>query len=602
MLSTKRNPGQPGKVVTFYSYKGGVGRSFILANVASQLALWGYKVLCVDWDLEAPGLTDYFLEEVDDEAIFKKTNGIVDLMLECQREGSIASDWRRSAIEIPLFHRTLKGLSGSLDLICAGKDAPSAQYIENVHQLNWDVLYGKQDFANILDGLKREWQKEYDVVFVDSRTGISDVSGICTVQLPDILALVLTPNKQSLEGIFEVANRVVESHSIFPLSDGKLITVPILSRLDQRDEHTIAESWLARINKTLTPLYSSWLHKGVSVQRIQDFSKVPYVTRWSFGESLAVLLERGSDTEQISYSFQSLAALIIEGIDSSKEFTRSRDEFVQRLAKDHTSKQGAEVIDPLARKLLESKSALAISAYAKELQYSEKNLDDAYVLWARAAQLDPHNKSMQKEYVDFLKIRRKKLLENHRDTNHPNELSNLENLIAETELILDSMSSPKTSIRVFISYSYDSIEYRRFVLNLSDRLREDGLDCVIDQYLNGAPPEGWLRWLESQIEAADFVLVMCTDIYSMRFRGKETRGGLGVNFEGAVVSQRLYDEHYFNTKFIPVIPDDGSIDNVPVVLKAYSTYRLDSQYETLYRVLTGQPEYNAPGIGSVRSL
>ena len=47
-----------GQVVTGYSYKGGVGRSFALANMAVLLAQWQLRVLCVDWDLEAPGL-DY---------------------------------------------------------------------------------------------------------------------------------------------------------------------------------------------------------------------------------------------------------------------------------------------------------------------------------------------------------------------------------------------------------------------------------------------------------------------------------------------------------------------------------------------------------------
>src|SRR5262245_36393821 len=49
-----------GHVVTFYSFKGGVGRSFVLANVGALLAQWGYKVLCIDWDIEAPGLNHYF--------------------------------------------------------------------------------------------------------------------------------------------------------------------------------------------------------------------------------------------------------------------------------------------------------------------------------------------------------------------------------------------------------------------------------------------------------------------------------------------------------------------------------------------------------------
>src|SRR5713226_949911 len=50
-----------GTIVTFYSWKGGVGRTMALANVAIQLARKGHSVLAVDWDLEAPGLNRYFL-------------------------------------------------------------------------------------------------------------------------------------------------------------------------------------------------------------------------------------------------------------------------------------------------------------------------------------------------------------------------------------------------------------------------------------------------------------------------------------------------------------------------------------------------------------
>ena len=67
--------------------------------------------------------------------------------------------------------------------------------------------------------------------------------------------------------------------------------------------------------------------------------------------------------------------------------------------------------------------------------------------------------------------------------------------------------------QVFISYSHDSDDHKQSILALSDRLRSDGIDCQIDQYLNGAPAQGWQRWMEGQIEAADFVLVVCTKIY-----------------------------------------------------------------------------------------
>ncbi|PJF38834.1 MAG: hypothetical protein CUN54_10000, partial [Phototrophicales bacterium] len=49
-----------GQIITFYSYKGGVGRTMTLANVAVLLAQWGYKTLIIDWDLEAPGLENYY--------------------------------------------------------------------------------------------------------------------------------------------------------------------------------------------------------------------------------------------------------------------------------------------------------------------------------------------------------------------------------------------------------------------------------------------------------------------------------------------------------------------------------------------------------------
>ncbi|MBO0612141.1 SEFIR domain-containing protein [Thiothrix fructosivorans] len=156
--------------------------------------------------------------------------------------------------------------------------------------------------------------------------------------------------------------------------------------------------------------------------------------------------------------------------------------------------------------------------------------------------------------------------------------------------------------RVFISYSHDSDAHRDFVRGVSDRLRTDGLECLIDQYINGFPPEGWQRWMENQIEAADFVLLVCTETYLRRYRGQETEGGRGVTFEGVVISQTLYDHYYRNTKFIPLIPTHGSLEHVPLTLKPYSTYCLPSDYDKLYRVLTGQAEYIAPPLGEIRSL
>ncbi len=151
--------------------------------------------------------------------------------------------------------------------------------------------------------------------------------------------------------------------------------------------------------------------------------------------------------------------------------------------------------------------------------------------------------------------------------------------------------------RVFISYSHDSAEHQALVLELANRLREDGLDCQIDQYVHGFPPENWQRWMENQLEQADFVLVMCTPTYLRRYRGQETNGGQGANFEGVVISQTLYQHHYRNRKFIPVIPEGGSLDDVPLPLQGFNTYTLPTDYLGLYRLLTNQPATVAPEVG-----
>jgi hypothetical protein len=61
-------------------------------------------------------------------------------------------------------------------------------------------------------------------------------------------------------------------------------------------------------------------------------------------------------------------------------------------------------------------------------------------------------------------------------------------------------------LRVFISYSHDNRGHADRVAALSARLRQDGIDCQIDQYYV-FPPEGWPAWTTRQIDEADKVLV-----------------------------------------------------------------------------------------------
>jgi hypothetical protein len=79
------------------------------------------------------------------------------------------------------------------------------------------------------------------------------------------------------------------------------------------------------------------------------------------------------------------------------------------------------------------------------------------------------------------------------------------------------------------------------VLSLAERLRADGVDAQIDQYVQGTPLEGWIRWIRNQLASADFILLVCTETYYRRFCGQGGPGqGRGVDWEGMLVTLELY--------------------------------------------------------------
>ena len=79
---------------------------------------------------------------------------------------------------------------------------------------------------------------------------------------------------------------------------------------------------------------------------------------------------------------------------------------------------------------------------------------------------------------------------------------------------------------VFISYSHDSEEHQDRVLKFSNKLREEGIDCSIDQY-EDSPAEGWPKWMDRSVKKSDFVLVVCTKTYYDRVMG-EDENGMGI--------------------------------------------------------------------------
>jgi hypothetical protein len=121
--------------------------------------------------------------------------------------------------------------------------------------------------------------------------------------------------------------------------------------------------------------------------------------------------------------------------------------------------------------------------------------------------------------------------------------------------------------RVFISYSHDSPRHEQQVFALSDRLRKDGVDAIIDQY-ESFPAMGWPFWMESQIREADYVVIVCSTANLSRVEHRDkAHEGHGVIWEVNIVYNLLYSEPLLNRKFVPVLFEGTLPDAIPLPLK-----------------------------------
>lgn len=291
------------RIVTFYSYKGGVGRTLALANIGILLARRGRRVLLMDWDLEAPGLDRYFRPY--QTATLSSGQGVVHLLHQAASDPQ--SDWRA---HVQTVRVRPSGDQEDCELSFIPSGVAAADYAQLVRRFSWDTFLAERGGGAILERWRNEWKASFDLVLIDSRTGITDTGGICTILLPDFLVLVFTANDQSFEGTLAIAASAQAERRALAVQRPPLMFLPLLSRFDRRDEIAEADKWLARFAAGLVPLYADWLPKQFKPAQILEVTKIPYVTRFSFGEPLPVLTHSLTDPELPGYYLERCARLL----------------------------------------------------------------------------------------------------------------------------------------------------------------------------------------------------------------------------------------------------------------------------------------------------
>ena len=161
-----------------------------LANISILLTQWGYKTLIVDWDLEAPGLEYFFTDYVSSVRYIKNLVLLIcsKILVKNDCKDTTNSIWKDMLIEIPINKSNT-----TIDFhFCRSKK--DNNYYQKVREIDFKDFYSENG-GYILEKIREEWKTNYDFILIDSRTGITDIGGICTIHLPDILDFAIYSHK-----------------------------------------------------------------------------------------------------------------------------------------------------------------------------------------------------------------------------------------------------------------------------------------------------------------------------------------------------------------------------------------------------------------------
>jgi len=300
-----------GRIVTFYSYKGGTGRTMALANVAWILASNGKRVLAADWDLESPGLHRFFAPFL--EGSVPEAAGVVDLVRRYEWAAQESEEEERLRIHIPahahlqqyvlqLRNWTFPG-GGSLEFLSPGKQ--NRDYLATLSALDWDNFHETLNGGEFIDAVRADMRRHYDYALIDSRTGLGDLADVCTVHLPDVLVDCFTLSTQGLEGAVHVARRIEEEYGWRGI---RVLPVPMRVDEFEKDRAEASRVFAKR-------LFGNLPTDMTDAQRRAYWNtvEVPYRPYYAYEEMLAVFGDQPGVPGSMLSSYERITGYITDG-------------------------------------------------------------------------------------------------------------------------------------------------------------------------------------------------------------------------------------------------------------------------------------------------
>lgn len=317
-----------GRTITFYSYKGGTGRTMSLANVAVLLAQQestdSRGVLMIDWDLEAPGLHRFFRHQLksvttgtsEPDQKIDHEKGLIDFFWRLKgathefdpKHPQKQAQAKELLDYIPPESFILKtDFPGNLSLLKAGR--MDDEYSKKVNTFGWEDFHNRAPW--LIRSFGERLAKQYRYVLIDSRTGLTDVSGICTMLLPETLVFVFTPNRQSIQGGLSLIKRATDyrlnSSDLRPL-----VVFPLASRVEPARER-LREDWrkgnaekgIKGFQPQFEKLFASiYQLKHCDLQDYFDEIQIQHTPDYAYGESIAAEVEGADDRLSLKRSYK----------------------------------------------------------------------------------------------------------------------------------------------------------------------------------------------------------------------------------------------------------------------------------------------------------
>ncbi len=238
---TGKRVGKDAKVVSFYSYKGGVGRTTALALAALQTARKGKRVVAIDMDLEAPGLSTVLRQE---KGMDYPSYGVIDFLVEYEKgNGQIDLD----EYIYPVSSKELLGMDGGELYVMQAGNLACGDYEKYYHKLsrvdfNMPKYYGQENpLAGLFECIQTQYQPDY--IFIDSRAGIHDIGGLTLFNCSDEVVAMFYGNEQNMTGMNFILPRLCSQGISFYLVN---TPVPVLEdAAEEETEYYIRNSFAA---------------------------------------------------------------------------------------------------------------------------------------------------------------------------------------------------------------------------------------------------------------------------------------------------------------------------------------------------------------------